>query len=177
MSYTTVYLIRSSGDLEEIVELQNAHGFAPYVWSVLCKRYLGAAAAWCTEEDAEKLWALGYDKKVPRAWRAALLCTYDFALIEHNRFCEVAGLLREFSKDTYSVSCVCHFSEIVRLLEQHASDTDVIGMCFYPSSISDNLWFEYDGAEGEDRPYDVKAGTKHFFVGETLDKTDGEPFK
>lgn len=172
MSSTTVFLIRANGDFEEIVGLQNAHGFATLTWSVLCKRYLGADAAWRTDEDVEKLCALGYDAKVPRAWRAALFCTFDLAVIEYVRFHEIAGLLQEFVKDICPISCVCHFPAIARLLEQHASDTDVIGMCFYPSSISDNLWFDYDGEEDEDRPYDLKTGTKHFFVGETLDKAE-----
>lgn len=178
MSYTKVYLISTTGELKEIAELSNSHGFAPFIWSVFCKKYFGDQMAWLNEEIVTKMCALAYDKNVPREWRAALLCTFDWAVVERSRFDEIATLLKCFmySPDVLVGNYVCHIDSIRYLIEQHAKDVDAFGMCFYATSTSDNLWLDYnddgDDETDEEIPYDFKIGTKHFFVGETLDKVD-----
>lgn len=172
MGYTTVYLISTTGEIREIAEYRNSHRFTPFIWSVLCKRYLGGEMAWLTKSEA--LWAFADDNKVPREWRAALFCTFDWAVIERSRFAEIAVLLKCFMYSPYIVKGSI-VDGIASLIEQHALDVDVQGMCFYPTLTATNLWFDYDGLIDESVPYDFKTGTKHFYVGEALDKVDGKP--
>jgi len=179
MSYTTVYLIHTNGAIKEIAPLENSHGFGPYVWNCFCGELLGNIHAWRDLDlvSDEKLESWARDKNIPRQGRAALLLVENQAVIEHARFIEIMGLLHKFVMDADNGFSVCHFSKIAELLEQHANDADGLGMCFDPSSLSDNLWFEYDEETDKEIPYDVKTGTRHFYVGEVLDKTDGKVVK
>ena len=170
MSYTTVYLIQLDGAITELKDLPNSHGFGPFVWCAISEKYLGDRLAWSNiDEDEDKLSAFAYGKQVPRAWRAALLITYDQVVIEKVRFREIADLIRQFVMDVGIRGKVCHLPGIAELLEQHA-EGDVQGMCFYVTSLVGNPWFDYDDKTNESIQYDIKTGTRHIFVGESLEK-------
>jgi hypothetical protein len=170
VSYTTAYLIQSDGATTEIGEFRNSHGFGPFVWSAVSEKYLGKEHGWLLD-DAAKLWPLWKDKRLPRHWRAALLVTYDYAIVEKERFRDIAECLRKFVMDVGLRDRACHFPEISILLDKHAADA-VLGMCFHGTSITENVWHPWDHDKDEPLKYDLAAPGKHFFVGASLDESE-----
>lgn len=151
MSYTEVYRISNDGKLEAIAELRNSHGFGPFVWSAVSAKYFGDEFGWMAH--AKEIWPLWEDPRLPKHWSAALLVTYDNAVIEYDKFILIAKMLREFVSDVGKRDRVCHLLEIADLLEKSKSCK---GICFYGTSLSENPWEE---------TYDFEKGDKHFFVG------------
>lgn len=170
MSYTNAYLIQPNGETVGVAEFSNSHGFGPFAWNAVAAKYLGNEFGWMLN-DSEKLWPLWKDMRLPRAWRAALLVTYDYAIIEKPRFREFAGYLRQFCMDVGPRERACRFPEIANLLDKHADD-DVRGMCFYGTSLSEDVWHEWDGEKDESIPYNFDAPGKHFYVGAALDDSE-----
>jgi hypothetical protein len=178
MSYTTPMLVQKNGEILELDDLRNSHGWGPFVWSAVSAKYLGhfspryPESAWLVSDEARAaLWPLWKDTRLPRPWRAALLATYDFAIVERERAKEIAGLLREFVTSVGVRDRACHLLTVADLLEQYAADESVVGMCF-KGSLSEDPWHPWDAEKDERTTYDLKASDRHFFVGASLDESD-----
>ena len=165
MSYTVAYKIDTDGKLEEIAEFSNSHGFGPFVWGAISDKYFGDEFAWMSH--VKEIWPMWKDPRVPKHWSIALLVTYDRAVIEYERFKEVAKALRDFVTDVGIRGRACHLLAIADLLEK---SNPCKGMCFYGTSLSDNPWYEWDNEKEENLPYDFDKEKKHFFVGKATDE-------
>lgn len=170
MSRSVAYLIKPDGDLDALAEFRNSHGFGPFVWNAIAAKYLDKEFGWMLN-DSDKLWPLWRDMRLPKHWRAALLVTYDWAIIEQARFRDFAEHLRRFVMDVGVRDRACHLPEISMLLDKHAGD-DSRGMCFYGTSLSDNLWRPWDYEKDEPLKYDFAAPGKHFYVGASLAESE-----
>jgi hypothetical protein len=168
MSYTTPMVIEANGEILALDDLRNSHGFGPFVWNAAAAKYLGDEFGW--SRRSEELWPLWKDPRLPRAWRAALLVTYDFSIVERARAKEIAGLLREFVISVGTRDRVCHLPAVADLLD--ALPGDAIGMCFHGTSITEDWWHPWDDEKEESTTYDLKTETRHFFVGASLDESD-----
>lgn len=172
MSTTTVYLITKGGKLKEAGEFQNSHGWGPYVWSAVSEKYLGDAAFWLINggrEEGKKFWALWKDARLPAHWKAMMLMTFDWAVVERTRFKEMAEHIRKFVADQKPSGFVNHWPAFAEIMEQHANDKTVMGLCFWGTTLSENKWRTYD--EETEKTVDhnfKKKGGEHWFVGRTL---------
>lgn len=171
MSYSAAYLIQARG-LKHLAEFRNSWGFGPFVWSPVAEKYLGGSGGSWLSEDS-KLWPLWKDMRLPRAWRASLLVTYDYAIIEKERFTEIGGYLRQFVTDVGLRERACHLLSIADLLDKHAKARSR-GMCFYGNSIGDDLWHPWDYEKDKPLKYDFSGDGKHFYVGGALDESEAE---
>lgn len=174
MSCSTAFLIKKDGQIVEAEEWRNGHGTGPRVWSAVARRYLGADY-WTVLDgkNDRRFWDLWKDPSLPRAWRAALLWTYDYAIVEHARFREIADLLCEFSAESERwLPWPCHVNHLpaaAAFLRAHADDADLTGACFQMTSVSEDVWHPWDSEKDESTTYDVKDGGRHFSVGFSLD--------
>lgn len=179
MSSSAAFLIQQNGEILVADEYRNGHGTGPRVWTPMARRFMPPARGYwdVLGKGAEdrKFWDLYKDPSVPRAWRAALLFTFDYAIIEHARFREFAALLRQFSKESEPIleyPHVDHLPAIADLLEKHADDTDVVGACFQMTSVSEDVWHPWDSEKDEGTTYDLQTDCRHFYVGRALDEVE-----
>lgn len=160
----TPYLIETSGALRSLGELSNAWAGQPRIWGPICQRFLGRDTAWMGH-GSDQLWPLYKDERLPLHWRAALAMSFDYAIIEHARFREMADMLRLFDADTPQVGRLNHLPAIAALLDKHAGDGGLRGMCFHGTSVTANPWQPYDSEKDEPIPYDFdNPAGKHFYV-------------
>ncbi len=159
-------VIREDGAIDNLAQFNNAFGFAPFVWSPICKKYLGNEYEWGTG-NINRLWPLAKDPRLPLHWRVALACTYDLAIISAATAKEVAGHLRQFSAETDpSNERINHLAEIANLLGKLPENC--VGACFHGTSVGDDPWHTYNELTEDTVPYDLKTGKGHFFVLETV---------
>jgi len=169
MSTTTVFLAYPDR-VEEIASLRNAWGSGAFAWSALAKKYLGDNFIWlCNPEGAEKVWALVNDPRLLTFERIVLASTFDYAIIEAAKFEDAAAYWSDFEGTYREVNKVCHAGDISRLLlHHHREQTPCVGMCFWLTSVAENLWCDWDEKKDEPVPFDLET-YKHFFVFEEFE--------
>jgi hypothetical protein len=164
MSYCQIIEFRD-GKPGQAYEFRNAWGGAARIWNALYDRYLKDPKkeydTWAFGGDHKKFWQLAERKDLPVFERAVHASTFDRAMIRREHFAAFAEHLREFVKaypvggDTYD-----HLPKWADIIE--ASDAEAIG--FHGTSVSDNLWMEYDEQTDESTPYDLNSEDRHFEV-------------
>src|SRR3972149_39893 len=98
MSHTTVKAIYPNEKHENVSELSNAWGSAPYVWDNMVRKYLPNHEGWFYGK-LDDLWPLWSDKKIPLHHRAVLMMTYDRAYIAKKDYTRAANDIRRFLVD------------------------------------------------------------------------------
>jgi hypothetical protein len=168
MSYTILNIIEPNKTIVALRDFNNSHGFGPYVWSIVAKRYLGADYF---QSVADKLWPLCDDTRLPLSWRAALLVSYDRAIVEYSEFKRISILLKDFVQSAGLAGNrdhVSHWSTIADIMYNY--ETPCFGMCFYGTSLIEDWWHPWDSETDEEKPYNFDdPDAKHFFVGHALD--------
>lgn len=161
-----MYTVQIDGTLTEAARFENAWTLAPSVWCPLGERFLDNRSAW--HDAPDKLWALYKNPSLPQHWRTVLVSTFDHAIVEAERYAEMASDYRRFIAD-FSLH-TSGFSGVAWRLDKLAAEDDptTIGVCFYMSSVSENLWFPGDDA-GDPVPYDIFNQDEHIYVYETVE--------
>ena len=159
------------GKPHDSVEYRNAWGAAAFVWNALFEKYLKDPNipfdSWLVrgmKDDSQELWDLADREDLPMFERAVHASTFDYAIIRNNHFKQFAKDLRQFVAAYPAGESVCHLSEWAKFIE--SCDAEAIG--FYGTSVSDNLWFEWDEEREDSTPYDLNIGTKHFEIYDEL---------
>ena len=136
MTCTTIKAIFPGEKADDIAELKNAWGSAPYVWDAMCKRHLNGAQWW--SGAIERLWPLWKDQSIPEHQRAVLALTYDNMYLLARDYSRAASDIRKFLGDFPDDGLkVCHWAAIADLLES-APDCPAIG--FHMNSVSEDPW-------------------------------------
>ncbi|WP_353170914.1 hypothetical protein [Acinetobacter rudis] len=132
MSYTTILAIYPGEKIEEVLELNNAWGSAPFIWNAMAEKYLGKGAF----SAGNELWALWKNPNIPLAYRKVHLMTFDRAYILKGDFLKAAEDIQIFLKD-FGVNSdqVNHWGVIADLLETNPN-YPAIG--FHMTSVSEN---------------------------------------
>lgn len=159
MSYTATYIVSKAGDLLYSEEYPNSHGFCTYVWTMLCNKY--GIGSWYIDENADKLWKLANDPRLLSCEAITLETTFDHAIIRKEDFAEVIRAYRDFERLHLPGKHVSHLSSISLEMEKYLDDENVIGFCFYQTSLIQNPWVKYGE---EEREYNIYKDTKHHFV-------------
>lgn len=168
MSTTTVFLAHPDR-VDEIASLRNSWGSGAFVWSALGEKYLGDSHIWsCNPLGAEKLWRLVDDPRLRDFERIVLASTFDYAIIEQANFEEAASYWADFEGAYRKENQVCHAGDISRLLLKH-KETPCVGLCFWLTSVAENLWEDWDEDADEPLPFSLDT-YKHFFVFEEYGK-------
>jgi hypothetical protein len=142
MSTTTLLALEVGSSCRELKSFKNASGFADYVWTELCKSYLGASDKdYIYNGLTEKLWPYFKDTQKPYFERIVLAITYDRAFICKDDYSEAARCIRQFlSKYPPNPSHSNHWADIADFFESKPKHESV---GFIQSSVVGNL-FRHD---------------------------------
>jgi hypothetical protein len=150
-------------------EFSNSWGGAARIWSALFDRYLKDPRkeydSWLSRAvgSDRSLWDLAKREDLPLFERAVHASTFDRAIVKRENFALLAQHLREFASK-YPPQGVCHLNAWADRIE--ASHAEAIG--FYGTSVSENLWYDWDEEKDESVPYDLASRDEHFEVYEFL---------
>lgn len=95
MSYSTLYKVYKT-KVRTLKEYRNGWGTAPVIWNYLEAKYLKSKSSIWT--DAQPLWGLCKDQRVPKSLRMIHLFCMDGAIIKIENIAEAAALILEGSK-------------------------------------------------------------------------------
>lgn len=176
MSYCEVISFKN-GKPDDSLECRNAWGGAAFIWTKLYDKYLKDPHkqydSWLSGglagETDRRLWDLYKRRDIPRFLRAVHVSTFDRAIVARENLKQFASDLREFVKYFGTGDSVCHLTTWADWIDAHP-DIEAVG--FYGTSVSENLWYDYDEEKDESIPYDLNTGDKHLEVYELLDEVD-----
>ena len=170
MSYCSLIWFRDGKPFAEN-EYRNAWGGAAKIWSDLFDTYLKRQSvpydSWlmrCAGNDTS-LWDLAKRQDLPLFERAVHASTFDRAIVRREHFQKFVCHLREFVAKYPSNEKVDHLSAWADAIE--TSDAEAVG--FYGTSVSENLWYQFDEENDESIPYDLNTGDEHFEVYDWLE--------
>ena len=143
MSYTTVLNVTPGVGTEPIQEFRNAHGSAPYVWSIIYNKVFGTDNYW---SNVGKLWPQYKNKDLPEYQRAVLLMTYDRVYIARKNFVRASNDIRLWCENfPAKENVINHWPAIVKIF---ASKNDYKAIGFHITSVTPNL---FDGEWNEEK--------------------------
>jgi hypothetical protein len=185
MSYSQVFLENDEGEMTPDIELSNSWGTAAKIWSDLFDTYVSDRSNqydnWMLGTD--RLWKVVDDKRLPRFERLIMASTFDYCLIKRENFEEMAAYYRTFSEKYRKEGFVDHLPTIAERMEGLKDEPTVAAMGFYWTSVSDCLWWVYEGCseceEREQRNYNTNQDKKHWYLFDEYgkEKTDSEEEK
>ena len=161
------------GKPDESLGCSNAWGGSAYVWDCLYNKYLKDPRkeydSWLNAGLAggsdRRLWDLAKRDDLPSFMRSVHASTFDRAIVSRENFKQFAADLREFVAFFGRGERVVHLETFAKFIDEHP-EAEAVG--FYGTSVSENLWYSYDGDKDESVPYDLSTGESHFEVYEFL---------
>lgn len=144
MSYCRMNVITKSGNVTHRKTFHNSHGGVMYIWDELCRKYL-SIAHFSRLENSSSLWKLYEDNRLTKCEKVALLSTYDYAVVKKENLQELALSYRKFLEIYPNTKqYICHLNAWADELESIIKENkDIIGVCFYPISVGEDIWDEY----------------------------------
>lgn len=176
MSHTLLYGITADGEIQPWDRFQNAHGWCPFIWESLCRRYevkrRREASDWRDPDGMDMspysdwgyLWHLHGEGQIGlRPHEANVLAsTYDRHVVRSDDFNVYARSLEMFHRVYTSPERVDHTQAVAEVVRR--MPTTLMGLCFYPMSVSQDTWYEYNAETDESAQYDFSTRTDHKFV-------------
>jgi hypothetical protein len=155
MSCCSLYVVRN-GTIEPICWYNNSHGLHYRIKDPAA--FLRAFALGSLDVGEILL-----DELMPSHFKACTLFVQDYAIVRRSEFTRFAKdlLLTHLSCDKGS-GYISHLVSIAVAVLREIEDTSVEGICVYPASECDNVWYT-----DTDTPYSLDEG-KHFWVYERL---------
>lgn len=187
MSYTEVYTVQPSGEVEEHDELRNAHGFAMCFWDVLAKKYVGpsmsdlmfGSGTLFGGDSMKKVWALAKDARLESWERHVLLATFDKFVVPAAYVAQFAKSFRKFGEAHLTPGYSNHAIAMADMLDEWPVGC---GVCWNATSVNgDALWYgEEDEEEDDDSvpchvPYNVNERDDHWLYDPAEVKAGIEP--
>lgn len=173
MSYTSLFGVPASGELETVAEYRNGWGSAPVIWEFIWNKYLRTREAEKKYESAmhpqgnlQKVCDLANDGKLQEYERICVQLTYDRCIIRKEDFPKVAAALDTMYAATYNGEYVNHLKAIADDLRAADKWASYIGCCFRHTSVGDE-WTVYEKDEdgnSDCRKYDVSRDEGHWFL-------------
>jgi hypothetical protein len=143
------------------MELRNAWGGSAFIWSCLYDKYIKDPAkpydSWITN-DSKQLWDLAKRPDIPMFMRAVHASTFDRAIVRRDDLPKFSAHLREFAAYFPAGDKVSHLLQYADFVDAHL-DVEAIG--FHGTSVSENLWYDWDEEAEESVPYDLATRTDH----------------
>lgn len=160
MSYTTLYVVREDGKLEENAAFRNAHRGALLVWIELARKYGidSPEMVLLNEAKAREVWGLAKDPRVSEADQIAMKTTFDRVLVVPADFEKVVSALRESAK---SLPDHCSIKDQADAIELLIGDTTVVAVGWNQTSVT-QAWEDYYSDESED--YNLTRAHKHWYM-------------
>jgi hypothetical protein len=164
MSYTTILAVYPGEKTEELRELSNAWGSAPYIWTSLSEKYYGDQSYWLLHVD--DFFDLARDKRLLSCEKAVLVMTYDRAYVLKKDFGQAAANIRAFLALFPNYQGFNHWPQIYALF---VSDPDIPAIGFHMTSVSGNPFDGPWNEETEDHdPLDWSTAYSVYLIDEAM---------
>lgn len=186
MSYCAIITFKD-GKAAKPHTFQNSWGGAAFIWEALWNKYVrpelmekdpGPASyykSWLvgSDEDKHRLWDLWKreDIRMPIYEKVVLLASLDNAIVSNENLADFVEHLRRFAEAHHTkVNGLCHLEAWADFIE---ANQDAEGVGFWLTSVCGNPWIHRryeseDDEDGEEEPYDLTKGDKHWEVYDEL---------
>lgn len=159
MSYTEMYVVRSSGEVESAWTFSNAFQGAIFVWERLCEQYRIGGSRLGGRYEA--LWARTNELAPDDRW--VLASTYDRVIIPRE---SLPRLIEAFERFLTRHSTP-NLERQLTALRVMLVEPDVIGVCYNQTSVNAGAWQVPDPEdEGNLIPYNINRDKGHWFLTE-----------
>ncbi len=168
MSYTTIHTFGHDGRLrDECTFIQNAWRGGMALWLLLEKKYLpplnplfpkSSRVFSLDPEISDEFWHLIDDDRLSGDDRVALATTYDHVLVRRENLPRVIKAFRSSEFEETSLP------EQADALSKIYEDEDVSAVGWQQTSVSDDMWCDWDDEKDEGIPYNWKEGDRHWFL-------------
>lgn len=148
MSKTTVQHLWLGSKIEDGPEFRNSHGSAAILWHFLWQQYVTHKTDSYYLLDAQKIWDLWTDERVPECLRAMLGLTFDRAYVKRDDFRRMATDIKNgIAMIDPPLSHANHWPSIAEHLLSEPS-CEAIGL--HCTSVSENPFEGRWNGEGHD---------------------------
>lgn len=161
MSYIEVYgIVDATGELDSIGEARNSHGFQPLIWRELAQKYdmldplmaglfrLGAAPPAHADRTRDLWYNFGNLAVLTRPDSLVLGATLDGVWVSRATLpALIEGLDAFWLAIRGEVKFVPTLPTVTGLLREILANPKYRGVCFYPTSTTDNPWALRDGED------------------------------
>lgn len=159
MSYTTLYLVPSVGEIKTFREFRNAFRGAWLVWTTMSEQYLGQdAIGYMLADNMQPIWDLHANLKVPEAHRLVMMSTFDTVMVKRENLLRLAEAFDQYAKDFDDPG---HIPDEANALRELAEHPDCVAVCW---SSADVWSVKLEDGTDESRAYDVSLDNDHWFL-------------
>jgi len=177
MSYTTLYKVPESGEIQTYKEYGNAFRSAWLVWDTMSKLYLKKdAVEFMLKGDhaMQPVWDLWKDPSVPESHRIVMASTFDKVMVRRENLERLASAYDAYSR---AVEDAGHIEAMASDLRELARDETCFAVCWCQTSVSADTWMtpvtcECCGETTDSRMYDVSRDEGHWFLFDELEKIE-----
>lgn len=154
MSYTTLFGVPKSGEIEILEEYSNSHGSAPAIWLEIYEKYLKANAkteyeGYHSEGVLTQMFDSEFNKKLESHELSCLLLTGDNCMVKRENVKELCESLLKMwvqSKERNPQN-VNHLKKISEDLQSLSEQHTYVAFCFNWTSVCDDMWQNKDRHE------------------------------
>jgi hypothetical protein len=170
MSYTEMFKVPESGEIESVADFENAFRSAWRVWSEMAEAYLGQDAGhMILDKNMQPVWDLWKREDVPLDHRIVMAFTFDNVMVRRENFVRLAEAMEEFAKRFGPGTLLEQALELRRL----ADDETAYAVCWNQTSVNVDTWYVRDETLSEDedeqyRMYDISKDVGHWFLFDEL---------
>lgn len=175
MSYSTVKVIQSNGDVVSDIDLGNSHGVGSCVWDSLLRKYRSLVfpkesllnpSVRPSLFEWDDLWKWVNDNPTKVRWweHNTLNWTYDRALTKREDVGILAESLRRFEDALVLPDRVCHLRVIADRMDELLTDESIRGFGIRVTSLSGYDLSPISVDDEYERPYNIDQDSKHWWV-------------
>lgn len=164
MSFTILFKVPESGEIEEYVRYQNAFQGAFNIWEEMTGHYLGLPTV-PMFGNMQPVWDLAESERVPLNDRIVMLSTFDNVMVRRENLPTLIAAFRDFAT-RFDPG---HLLAQAAALEKLVDDPTCYAVCWNQTSVNGDMWLEPSGEVDEyDYPiyrlYDISKDTGHWFL-------------
>lgn len=173
MSYTTLYVAREDGVMEDAGDFDAGSSFVTGFWMALVRQYLGRDEFPSNPPDwqsqMQPLFDLVTSEQVPLAYRIVLATMFDRALLQPEDLLLVGFSLSEVKEWYRPIPEVAYaLAKMESVLYSLRQRSEVRAVGFRWTSVAEDLWTIREQGEDEGHPYNVLTDTGHQWLREIL---------
>lgn len=157
MSETELYAVYKNGDVKYYEGVNNSWLGGMHVWNTLNEKY-GFNEGLFT--GFEKTFGSFNKGRYENYEDIVLGSTFDHVLVKKENFNQLIDNFKLYIENTNGGN----FSKQIEVIKQMKNDGDIIAVGWCQTSVTGDLWDEYDEETGENSPYNINEGDKHWYL-------------
>lgn len=153
VSYTTLYKVPESGEIELAGEFHNSHRGAMLVWMLMSEAYLHRPFSLSNDvQSAKPTWNLWKNPDVRLSDRIVMASTFDKIMVKRENIPRLVQAIEDYSRrfdpgTLLKQACI---------LKELASDETCFAVCWNQTSVCADAWYVPGETDDEEwRPFDL----------------------